>query len=598
MQKRFVLLASVPLALGAVVAGSGACGSSSSGTAGSTADASDAPEEFIENIDADIDVQPLPEAGGFVCWIPGSGDKTQGLTDPVLLCTQDQILGFVLQYAYVKGTGVMSTWSSVPPNYTAGTTHDWRDDLGLAAAIGDFHCSATYYGSTVHIAQYDSTLADLHKILPGELANANKSYDGALYYRMRSASLAFNYVMDTMDATTVNAAAEAWAANVVTSFTTTVTPPATGGGADAGATEAGAGDGGGASEAGDDDGGDAAATDASAGPPSVALIGQPNGDGTVTYSPAQSIMAAAALLDMARVHANDPDAGANVATWISIARGTLGYVWSRGRDPVTGLFYQALTTSSDPGHDALAPGGTPTSDALLTDVQGSAILGFSRAMRALGASTIPDASAMQLPGPYAAWANQLVGAMTGLKMFTGQYPAPQCSGCGQGVEPVPTFAGAFLQGYVPSLGTTIGNATVAGNANLLGGFAVTTGLDATQVPGCQFDPNLNVTSCNFENLGIREALDEYTQDPSSSTIPGPNTTFLTVVTDQTGDVIQQAFLPVVSKDWGYAQPFPPMPGDAGVQPGATDYGTAANLAMIEGLTQLWVTRPNSPACAY
>ncbi len=580
MQRRFIFLASVPLALGAVVAGSGACGSSNSGSPGGTADASDAREEFVETTDVSVDIPPLPDASGYVCWIPGSGDKTQGLTDPVLLCTQDQVLGFVLQYAYVKGTGVMSSWSSTPPSYTAGTAHDWRDDLGLAAAIGDFHCSASYYGSTVDIAKYDSTLVDLHTILPGELPQATQSYDGALYYRMRSAGLAFTYALDDMDATTLRGAAEAWAANVVASFTTMVTPPATGGGGDGGAADAGAGD--------------------AAAPAPVALIGTPKGGGVVEYAPAQSIMAAAALLDMARLHANDPDAGAAPATWTATARGTLDYVWSRARDPMTGLFYQKLDTSSDPGHDALAPGGMPTSDAVLTDVQGAAILGFARAMRALGATPASDAGPPPTPAPYAGWANQLVGAMTGLGLFKGgaaDYPPSLCQGCAMGVEPQ-AHASAFLEGYVPSLGVPMSNVTVAGNAYLFGGFATTTALDATAVPGCAFDPNLNLQSCNFENLGIRAALDVYTQDPSSSTIPAPHSTFLTVVTDANGDVIQQAFLAAASKDWGFSQVFSAAPGDAGLQPGATDYSTAANLAMIEGLTQLWVTRPNAPACAY
>jgi hypothetical protein len=573
MQKRFILLASVPLALGAVVAGSGACGNGNSGSPGGTPDAH---EEFIENNDVNLDVPPLPDASGYVCWIPNSGDKTQGVSDPVLLCTQDQVLGFVLQYAYVKGTGVMSSWSSVPPTYTAGTTHDWRDDLGLAAAIGDFHCSATYYGSTVNIAKYDATLVDLRTILASELPNAMKSYDGALYYRMRSASLAFTYVSDGMDRAALASAADAWAANVVTSFTTMVTPPASGG------TDAGPSDG-------------------SAPPGPVALIGMPNGNGTVTYEPAQSIMAAAALLDMARVHANDPDAGSAPAAWTATAQGTLDYVWNRGRDPVTGLFYQKLVTSQDPGHDALAPGGIPTIDAILTDVQGPAVLGLSRAMRALGASVIPDGGS-QPSQPYARWANQIVGSMTALALFTGQYPPPLCQMCGQGVEPIPQYAGAFLEGYLPSLGAPVPNLTVAGNAYLFGGFALTTALDPNVVPGCTFDPNLNLKSCNYENLGIRSALDEYTQDPSSSTIPAQHTTFLTVVTDQNGNVIQQAYLPAVSKDWGYARAFSPdgggAGGDAGLQPAAGDYGTAANLAMIEGLTQLWLVRPNAPACAY
>ncbi|HTQ43062.1 MAG TPA: hypothetical protein VMI75_09935, partial [Polyangiaceae bacterium] len=156
----------------------------------------------------------------------------------------------------------------------------------------------------------------------------------------------------------------------------------------------------------------------------------------------------------------------------------------------------------------------------------------------------------------------------------------------------------FLEGYVPSLNATMPNVPVAGNAYLLGGFAVTTGLDAAAVAGCKQDPNLNAVSCNFENAEIRAALDEYTQDPSSSTIPPAHSTLLTVVTDQNGDVIQQAYLPATSRDWGFAQIFSTTPGDAGLEPGATDYSTAANLAMIEALTELWVVRPNAPSCAY
>lgn len=587
MQRRFFLLASAPLVLGAFLAGSGACSSSSAPATSGTPDASDANEDFVENSDVNIDIGPPAEASGYVCWIPSSGDKTTGLTDPVLLCTQDQVLGFVLQYAYVKGTGVMSSWSSTPPSYAAGTTHDWRDDLGLAAAIGDFHCSATYYGSTVNIAKYDATLVDLHTILPGEVANANKSYDGALYYRIRSAGLAFTYAMDSDDATTLAAAADAWASNVVTSFTTMVTPPATGGtGGDGGAGEGDAGD-----------AGDGGPIDSGGPPAPVALIGQPMGNGVVQYAPAQSIMAAAALLDMVRVHGSDPDAGVDAAAWTAIAEDTIRYVWSRGRDPVTGLFYQSLITSSDPGHDALAPGGVPTSDALLTDVQGAAILGLSRAVRELGASLTPDGGT-QPAVPYALWANQTVGAMTALNLFHGQYPPPTCAMCGMGVEP-PAPPGAFMEGWVPSLSAVMPNQTIAGNAYLLGGFGFTTAIDATPVMGCQKDPNLNAVSCNFENAGIRSALDEMPPDPSASMIWPAHSSFLSVVTDQNGDVVQQAYLSAVSKVWGFAQAFSPVAGaDAGLEPGATDYSTAANLAMIEGLTQLWVARPNAPPCAY
>ena len=63
-----------------------------------------------------------------------------------------------------------------------------------------------------------------------------------------------------------------------------------------------------------------------------------------------------------------------------------------------------------------------------------------------------------------------------------------------------------------------------------------------------------------------------------------------MVTDGLGDVTQVAYLAAVSKNWGWAQAFSPQSGeggDAGLDPGAMSYGTAAVNSMVEGVTQCW-----------
>ena len=70
------------------------------------------------------------------------------------------------------------------------------------------------------------------------------------------------------------------------------------------------------------------------------------------------------------------------------------------------------------------------------------------------------------------------------------------------------------------------------------------------------------------------------------------------IVDSTGQNVQQAFLRATSRSWGLAQVFQGDAGDAGLEPGAADYRTDANLAFVEGLTQLWTGFPNPPACVY
>ena len=574
------------LALGpcGLAVGAWACSGDTSGaTAGDDA-SGDSSMSAGDALTPDSVVIPSPDASSFSCQISPSGPPTPGDPDPVLLCSQQTALGFLLANAYKSGTGVMSTWSASMP-YAAGSVHRWQDDVGLAAAIGDFHCSSEAYGNNITTGTFDSTLPDLAGVLTKELSPVPSDYDGAIYFRLHSASLAYSYVNDSVTAPALNAVAEAYARAIQTTFTGTVTlPVAVDGGAEGGIPDGSAADG--SSEAA---AGDAGPNDAgTGGGTTVTLIGTPGTGGTVAYEPAKSVMAAAALLDMARLHVTDGDAGADVATWEATALGTLAYVWARGRDPVTGLFYASLVTSSDPGHDALGT-ATPANDVLLTDVQGPIVLGLARAYSAATALSLAATDAGLSVPNYPAWGNAIIAAMSAppASLFDGiQF----MSDAGDPTAPAPP--GAFLEGYVPSTGATLTNKTVLGNALLFAG-SVRTGIVAA-------------SPLSYENNGMRWALSETV--PASialhigyATTPWPaNTNLYSVIVDNTGQNVQQAFLRASSKAWGLAQVSPASgtPGDAGLEPGATDYRTDANLAFIEALTQLWLGFPNAPACVY
>jgi hypothetical protein len=229
-------------------------------------------------------------------------------------------------------------------------------------------------------------------------------------------------------------------------------------------------------------------------------------------------------------------------------------VWKRARDPVTGLFYQALVTSGDPMHDALGP-GVPTSDAVLTDVQGPIVLGLARAQdleTTLQNANDAGTDAETLPAnTYWNEANTLVTSMHAL-LWDGA---------------APPASGAFMEGTVPSEGFTITNKPTFGDAMLLGGFhRVAYGVGATLSP----------------LLGSRRAA--LTQQQSSSSL------FSVVSSGQTG------FLRAASRDWSFAITFTADGGTLGQETGATQYRTDAMAAAVEGLTQLWRGRTNAPPC--
>lgn len=515
----------------------GACGNSGNGPSASDGGDDASADQFlpladgpaINNTDA---TGPVPEASVHNCLL---GTSTSN-PDPVLLCSQETALLNLLQDAYTMGTGVAPGFSTQSP-YTPTSGHAWQDDLGLAASLGAFQCSALVYGDTEYLSMFDGTLADLGKLLPGEIMTTG-SYDGEVYFRLREAAQAFSQVGSASTAATLNQLADAFARSIQASFVQTLVLQ----------TDAGSGD---------------------AGPATATVIGVLDSTNmTVSYAPAQAVMAAAALLDMAVRDAGD--AGADAALWQASANGALAYVWARARDPVTGLFYQALVTSADVGHDQLGT-GTYANDALLSDVQASVVLGLARAQAATNVLA-PDAGGAA--GGYAAQVATLVTALDSAGLFNGQTTAPQ------GSSP-PAPPAAWLQGLVPSLGLTLTNQTTASAALLLGGIVRAQSLGGS-------------TAFGWQVSGLGQSLD-FTSPMGVPWPPGSN--LASVVTDMLGDPTQVAYLTSVSKSWGWAQAFSPDGGDAGLDPDAMTYSTAAVNAMVEGTAQLW-TGQAAPPCIY
>jgi hypothetical protein len=468
---------------------------------------------------------PLPESSTDNCTL-------DDMTDPVALCTEQSVLGFQLMYGYKHGVGSAPSWATTSP-YSMGTGHDVVDDLGLAGALGAYQCSARTYGNSESTAAFDDVLSDLDTILVSELmASPLPGYDGEQYFRLRWAQAAY-ITVDPVTSGTIERIADAYGAGLQAQA---YAVPAAGGAADAG------------------------------GSPGGTVVGVLNGDGSVSYAPAQTAMAAAALLDMAARHWDDADGGADPATWAATAQKVFAYLQARARDPQTGLYFQSLTTSADPGHDELGT-ASPTNDALLADTQAWVLLALARAQDELttvqdetdGGSPLFDGSTPAIPAYWAA-GNQLVVALTNANLFDGSTSPP-----------MPPNPGAFMDGVVSSTGDLLSNKETVANAILFGAFwRVVNGLGS---------------SLEYELGELRATLTETTTCSTS----------LFSVVCEANSPVQQAYLAETSKAYGYASSDAPG-ADGGLLPGAADYQTQATVAMVEGFTQLWHGATHTASC--
>jgi hypothetical protein len=237
-------------------------------------------------------------------------------------------------------------------------------------------------------------------------------------------------------------------------------------------------------------------------------------------------------------------------------------VIARGRDPGTGLYFQSLVTSGDPGHDALGP-ASPTSDTLLTEDQAWVMLGLARAQDLLATwfKGVPADAGVDASGVLLQTYDTAGVALAASIAHAGLF-----DGVTNPTSPPPV--GAFYEGIGPT--GLLTNKTTVGNAIMLGAFhriAVAVG-----------------SSFAYELGQTRAALLQFSPVQSS---------LFSVVADQDGNPIQQAYLRAASKTYGYAVVY----GDGGLEPGATDYRSDAVNAFVEGISQLWHGTANNPSCA-
>lgn len=511
------------------------CGGGSAGAASEAGEeaavanetGADAPIPGLDGAQMDVQVAPFPDASPHACALADG-------SDPVLLCAQETALLYLTQNAYTAGAGVAPGYSTMPPFGAAGP-HAASDDLALAAALGAFACSAAVYGDSEYAPMFAAVLADLAKLLPGELTSLTAGYDGETYFQLLTASQALAQSGDAKDAATLEAAAEAMVRSIAAGF---VHAGAAGGGT---------------------------------------VIGVQQSGGAVTYAPGESAMAAAALLDLAARKAGD--GGAEASAWQVVGAETLSTLWSRARDPTTGLFYEALATSSDPSHDTPA-GTTYAPDDLLTNVQATVLLALARAQAAngAGADAGANAGAGADAGPdggtmpsYPAAIDALLASLSAANLFSGQTAMPA------GAMPPPP-PGAWMEGLIPSTAVTLTNLTTLSNARLWGASTRARAAAAS----------------TWELAGIAQALSFTT--PLGVPWP-PHSSLTSAVTDIQNDVIQTGYLTAVSRSWAYAPGFTAAGTDGGLAPGAQTYSTAAIAAVVEGLSQSWFTASPPAACA-
>lgn len=334
--------------------------------------------------------------------------------DPIGFCEQKDVLRATLESAYAEGVGVYASWDSktfLPDKSDAGAlVRDFHDDLGIAAALANYHASAIRYGDNEVTALFDATLLKLEKVIEADLTPLPREYGGDVYRQLRTIAGTLRTNNRTDEALRIDALAEAYARAIYTNFAQS---------------------------------GDAGANDT--------ILGVVVAPGQIAYEPASVATAALALLDMAQRHAADEPA--NATNWQNAAVRSLDHLLNRARDPVTKLYYRALVTSTDADHDALAVSTSATpSDALLLEVQAAIALNLARAQELVTGSPVFNATVKAYP--FETNADALITAMNGPPISLWDGPQDPDAGVG----------GGYFEGYVPSTGAMLTNKPTRGNA--------------------------------------------------------------------------------------------------------------------------------------
>jgi len=347
-----------------------------------------------------------------------SNCKLRNGTDPVLLCFQKTLLSRQADAVFADGVGVYASWdsTSLEPDKADGgqPLHDWHDDVAFAAAIASYQASALVYADSQFTASFDALLLKLEAIIEKEMSPLPAEYGGDVYRQLRIIADALRRANGFTQADRIDAIADAYG-RAILSFSQPVSAMV--------------------------DGGDAGAMQSVLGTTTT---------GGVAYAPLDVTTGAFALIDMAHRHlANDATFAASAQ---AAAVRALDYVWSRGRDPATGMFYAALVTSGDPGHDALAPSTGAPSDALLLEVEAAIALNLARA-QAFVSMPSSGLTAAVTGYPFDVHASAIVDATNGPTSLWDGLDAPD-AGTG----------GGYFEGYVPSTSALVTTKPSRGNA--------------------------------------------------------------------------------------------------------------------------------------
>jgi hypothetical protein len=460
----------------------------------------------------------LPDSGPSVHCALDTG------ADPVGFCTQKVVLQGEHLHAFNAMSGVAQSWDSTTLLPDLGPNnkplHDFHDDAAYGAACSRYHQSATTYGDNQITSTLDNDLIALGTLLPTELATLPAEYAGELYQDLRTTSGGLRIVNQNALGDSVDIVAEGYGRAIYSTYYVPL-------------------------------GGDAGAG-ADAGTGSDAVLGTPAAGGGTAYASADAATGALALIDLAVRHAVDDPASS--AMWQSAAVQVLTHLDARARDTVTGLYFAALVTSADPGHDALAPAaaGGPPADALLTEVNARIALALLRAqaLATANGSAIPDVAAL----PLEARAEALLAALDS---------TPQSlwdpSG-GPALGEAGTMGSGYFEGWVPSLSQLLTDKPTRANALAMAAlhdaFTMGNGPDQQRVPV------------------LLTLLSDMTM---------ANAGFMTVIDNQTG-----YFLTVPS---GFTFASDDAGVDAGQNPRQKSYFSIANTASVEGLSELWIGLP-------
>ncbi len=447
--------------LGAVPLLAVSCGGGSVGTSG--ADASSDARVVTEAATLNNDVGPGPDANVPHCTF-GDG------TDPVALCTQKTVLTALHKHAFDSKAGVATSWSPTTGLADVGDAgarlHDWTDDVGYAAAASLYLTSAFAYGDIQLTPTLTTDLSALTSILEKELAPLPAGYSGEPYQRLRVAAGGLRTINQLTDGNAIDAIADAYGRAAYSGyfFALAAAPR------DAGVDASGPTDGGkGISDAGKDaadatkgvadaakdaakDAADATTGvhDAAKDAPDAALaagdgiFGRPTPtSGVYSYVTADVATAAYAMLDLAV--RDSTDAGhAECSRWQLAAEAAFDHLYNRARDPSTGLYYTALVTSSDPGHDALDT-SMVNPGLLLSDTTATVALALTRARDLVTANP----TTLNLVQAYP-FGDRIADALASLQAPS-LYDGPADAGGGS--------ATGFMQGYEPEAGVVTAKPT-------------------------------------------------------------------------------------------------------------------------------------------